>query len=261
MLSLIDALSFLIDLLSLIVVLVPVLCTHIAASYMRNRHWSEIWLVMGIPLGLLASIVGATNMALFSTDFKSIYPASAIMLLTVLYGSVISMLGYFARQEKQPQTINAISTAQLIILLAVLWALFVGVMARAGIGAYLSIEAAVINLSVIGASLFLSAKPNYTDTICEAALIGAGISVVIGVIAIYSAPTERDAAIQISMNGLTYGLLIYISTYFFSLKYPTGVEVSFTRLNWHWMEIVTFLVFMLFSTETIREYLKNGLAT
>ena len=88
--------------------------------------------------------------------------------------------------------------------------------------------------------------------------MGASISVVVGVIALYSGQTERDTAILISMNGLTYGLLIYISAYFFSLKYPTGIKVSFSRLNWHWMEIVTFLIFMYFSTETIREYLQNN---
>jgi hypothetical protein len=62
---------------------------------------------------------------------------------------------------------------------------------------YLSIEVAVIHLSVIGASLFLSAKPNYIETICEAALMGASISVVLGVIALYSGQTERDVAILI----------------------------------------------------------------
>ena len=253
--------SFLIDNYSLIAVLVPVLCTQIAASYFRKRHWSEIWLALGIPIGLLGSVVGATGMAIFTTNFTSVYPASAIMLLTILYGGIVSMLGYFARQEKQPQTVNVISTLQLLILLIIFWSLYVWVMdGAAGINAYLSIEVAVIHLSVIGASLFLSAKSNYVDTICEAALMGASVCVVVGVIALYSGKTGRETAILISMNGLTYGLLIYISAYFFSLKYPTGEEVSFSRLNWHWMEIVTFLIFMYFSTETIREYLQNNLA-
>jgi len=257
-----EVMSFLIDSLSLIIVIVPVLCTHIAASCLRKRHWSEVWLAMGIPIGLLGSVVGATGMAIFSADFSFIYPATGIMLLTVLYGGIISMLGYFARQEQRLSSDSAISTAQLLILLIVFWGLFVWTMDNAaGIYPYLSIEVAVIHLSVVGASLFLSAKPNYLATICEAALMGASISVVVGVIALYSGQTERDAAILTSMNGLTYGLLIYISAYFFSLKYPAGEEISFSRLNWHWMEVVTFLIFMYFSTETIREYLKNGLAT
>ena len=251
--------SFLIDPYSLIAVLLPVLCTQIAASYFRKRHWSEVWLALGIPIGLLGSVVGATGMAIFTTNFTSVYPASAIMLLTILYGGIVSMLGYFARQEKQTETIDSISTIQLLTLLLIFWGLYVLVMhGAAGIDSYLSIEVAVIHLSVIGASLFLSAKPNYIDTICEAALMGASISVVVGVTALYSGQTERDTAILISMNGLTYGLLIYISAYFFSLKYPTGIKVSFSRLNWHWMEIVTFLIFMYFSTETIREYLQNN---
>jgi hypothetical protein len=250
---------FLIDLNALLVVLVPVLCTQIAASYFRKQHWSEIWLAMGIPTGLLGSVIGATAMAIFITNFTSVYPASAIMLQTILYGGIVSMLGYFSRQEKQPQTANAISTLQLLILLIIFWGLYAVAMNNtAGINTYLSIEVAVIHLFVIGASLFFSAKPNYVGTICEAALMGASVCVVVGVIALYSGQIGRGTAILISMNGLIYGLLIYISAYFFSLKYPTGVEVSFSRLNWHWMEIVTFLIFMYFSTETIREYLQNN---
>jgi hypothetical protein len=255
-----EEMSFLINYPSLIFCLFPVLCAHLVASYLRKRHWSEIWLAMGIPLGLLGSVVGATTMTNL-VDFNRIYPASAIMLLTVLYGGIISMLGYFARQEQGQSSVSAISTVQLVILLAVFWSLYAWVISIGSeFNIYLSIEVAAIHLFVIGVSLFLSAKPNYIDTICEAALISASICVVIGVIALYSGKIERDAAILISMNGLTYGLLIYISTYFFSLKYPIGVEVSFSRLNWHWMEIVTFLIFMYFSTETIREYLQNNLA-
>ena len=253
--------SFLINYPSLIFCFSPVLCAHLAASYSRKQHWSEIWLAMGIPVGLLGSVVGATSMAISNADFNSIYPASAIMLLTTLYGSIISMLGYFARQEHGQSSVSPISTVQLVILLGVFWSLNASaMMSSLSFNMYLSTEVAVIHLSVIGASVFLSAKPNYIDSICDAALMGASISVVVGVIALYSGQTEREAAILISMNGLTYGLLIYISAYFFSLKYPTGVEISFSRQNWHWMEIVTFLIFMYFSTETIREHLKNGLA-
>jgi hypothetical protein len=153
---------------------------------------------MGIPVGLLGSVVGATTMAISNGDFNSIYPASAIMLLTALYGSIISMLGYFARQEHGQSSVSPISTVQLIILLAVFWSLYAwAIMSSLEFNIYLSIEVAVIHLSVIGASLFLSAKPNYIETICEAALMGASISVVLGVIALYSGQTERDVAILI----------------------------------------------------------------
>ena len=114
--------SFLFDKYSLIAVLVPVLCTQIAASYFRKRHWSEVWLALGIPIGLLGSVVGATGMSLY-TNFTSVYPASAIMLLPILYGGLVSMLGSFARQEQQTETIDSISTLQLLPLLLLFWGL------------------------------------------------------------------------------------------------------------------------------------------
>ena len=163
--------SSLINYPSLIFCLFPVLWAHLVASYLRKQHWSEIWLAMGIPVGLLGSVVGATTMAISNGDFNSIYPASAIMLLTALYGSIISMLGYFARQEHGQSSVSPISTVQLVILLAVFWSLYAwAIMSSLEFNIYLSIEVAVIHLSVIGASLFLSAKPNYIETICEAAI-------------------------------------------------------------------------------------------
>ena len=72
-----------------------------------------------------------------------------------------------------------------------------------------------------------------SDSVCEATLMGTIISVVAGVIAFYSGQTERDTVALIQTNGLTRWLLIYLSADFFSLKYPTGVEISFSRLKWH----------------------------
>ena len=58
------------------------------------------------------------------------------------------------------------------------------------------------------------------------------------------------------MNGLNYGLLIYIVVYLWSLRNPMD-RIEAGKANWHWMEVSAFLVFMLFAPETIRESLIN----
>ena len=152
--------SFLIDEYGLIAVLVPVLCTQIAASYFsqtalvrclasighpnrsawkRRRGYGNGYIYYELYLGL-------SGFSYYATD----YP---------LWRHRIYARIFLPRQEKQTETIDSISTIQLLTLLLIFWGLYLFVMdSAAGIDPYLSIEVAVIHLSVIGASLFLICK-------------------------------------------------------------------------------------------------------
>ena len=37
-------------------------------------------------------------------DYSAAYPATSIMLLTVLYGGIVSALGYFAKDKAEKKT-------------------------------------------------------------------------------------------------------------------------------------------------------------
>ena len=56
----------------------------------KGENWADACLALGVPIGLLGGTVGATGMALFMVDPAWSYRATSIMLLTVLYGGVIS---------------------------------------------------------------------------------------------------------------------------------------------------------------------------
>lgn len=47
-------------------------------------HWSESMLALGVPLGLLGGTIGVTQLSAHMNDSSAAYPATSIMLLTVL---------------------------------------------------------------------------------------------------------------------------------------------------------------------------------
>jgi len=65
--------------------------------------------------------------------------------------------------------------------------------------------------------------------------------------------------LTLPINGLNYGLIIYIFAYVISRskgdKESNKIETG--RVNWHWMEVTAFMIFMLFAPETLRETLMN----
>ena len=69
---------------------------------------------------------------------------------------------------------------------------------------------------------------------------------------------DRDA-INLAINGLNYGLTIYIFAYVISRSKVDmkSKKIETGRANWHWMEVTAFMVFMLFAPETLRETLMN----
>ena len=69
---------------------------------------------LGVPLGLFWSVLGATGMAVNLTDVKIYGPATAIMLLTITYGGLVSALGYFSTfKRSSPERHNNQKTAEL----------------------------------------------------------------------------------------------------------------------------------------------------
>ena len=63
----------------------------------------EIWLALGIPVGLLGGNLGLTGMVLNMSDPYAVGPASSVGLLTALYGAFITAAGYFAMgKSKEP---------------------------------------------------------------------------------------------------------------------------------------------------------------
>ena len=221
-------------------------------------HWSESMLALGVPLGLLGGTIGVTGMSASMADFRAIYPATAIMLLTVLYGGIVSALGYFAIDKAEKQN-NRLSRTKLVLALFPFAFITLYMMvAAAGIATFLSLEAVSVFFAVFASLVFLGKRSSFQRVI-EGALFAAILCLVLALIQWYSAGELDRDAVNLAINGLNYGLIIYIFAYVISRsrgdEESNGIETG--RANWHWMEVTAFMIFMLFAPETLRETLMN----
>ena len=93
----------------------------------------------------------------------------------------------------------------------------------------------------------------------EGGLFAAILCLIIGLIQWYGAGELDRDAINLAINGLNYGLIIYIFAYVISRSKgdEESNKIETGRANWHWMEVTAFMVFMLFAPETLRETLMN----
>ncbi|MBF68814.1 MAG: hypothetical protein CMQ29_14125, partial [Gammaproteobacteria bacterium] len=232
----------------------------IPATYFIVRekvaHWADVCLALGVPVGLLGGTVGATGMALNLASPDIVFPATAIMLLTVLYGGLISAIGYFAQRQARSPSQASLSNG----LFAIALIPFLGIIgwcmnAAAGIGAFFTPATLFVFYGVFAATFYFLKKVSSQDLV-NAALFSSMLCLVAGLIQWYQSDGTDRSAIAFAMNGLNCGLLIYIVVYLWSLRSRTE-SIEAGKANWHWMEVSAFLVFMLFAPETIRETLIN----
>ena len=240
---------------------VPIL---LLAVLKKAANWADACLALGVPIGLLGGTVGATGMALFMVDPAWSYRATSIMLLTVLYGGVISAIGYFAQLHTKvpaqgPLSYSSFIWATIPLIVFTVWAMDSAASAisekTSGNGAFIS-EVSIYIFVVVYAGVFLLRKSVRSQDLVSAALFASMLCLVAGLIQWYQSDGNDKSAIAVAMNGLNYGLFIYIVVYLWSLRNPTD-RIEAGKANWHWMEVSAFLVFMLFAPETIRESLIN----
>jgi hypothetical protein len=245
-----------------------IICVSLWFSCQAN--WNVLFRDLGVPLGLFWSVLGATGMTVNLSDAKAVGPTTAIMLLCITYGGLLSALGYFStfkgpkpssQNNQQTASWKAISLILGLFLGLILWA----VSAAADPFPVTEIFINPVALSVLGttviAAILLSDSDHRVEVLCQASLLSAMTSLVFGLIVLYKSFSGDGInegmydGLKIAMNGLSYGLLSYISIYIVSYKFGTTERVDAPLMNWHWMEVTGFLLFMFFAPETLRESL------
>ena len=120
----------------------PIIVICIPLWFVCKAKLNVLFRDLGVPLGLFFSVLGATGMLLNMsvlgatemvriTEAKAIGPATAIMLLTITYGGIVSALGYFStfklskpsiQSNQQTASWKAITFILIPFLGLVLWA-------------------------------------------------------------------------------------------------------------------------------------------
>jgi hypothetical protein len=260
-----DAASFVLIFGSLLIICAPLWFAY-------KAKWNILFRDLGVPLGLFWSVVIATGMTVNLSDAKAVGPNTAFMLLTITYGGLLSALGYFSTfKRSSPESHNNQKTAGwkvitfiLVTFLGlILWAVFWTANPFPVTEIFINpVALSVFGITII-AAILLSDSDHRVEVLCQASLLSAMISLVFGLIVLYGSFSGDGInegmyeGLKIAMNGLSYGLLSYISIYIVSYKFGTTERVNAPLMNWHWMEVTGFLIFMFFAPETLRESLMH----
>ena len=261
-----DFFSMFFDPASAAIVLVPLLLTCVALWFSCQAKWNVLFRDLGVPLGLFGSVIGATGVVLNLKDPEIVGPITGIMLLTITYGGIASALGHFSmfkRSEQLSPNNQQFASWKAIILILVPFAGLLGwaMNSAAGLDAFINPVALTVFGTTIIAAILLSDSEHRIEVLCQASLLSAMISLIFGLVVLYQGFSGEGLTegmyegLSIAMNGLNYGLFSYISIYIVSYKFGTTERIDAPLMNWHWMEVTGFLIFMFFAPETLRESL------
>ena len=258
-----------IDLSSVVAVFVPLFVACVSLWFACKAKWNVLFRDLGVPLGLFFSVLGATGMVRI-TEAKAIGPATAIMLLTITYGGIVSAFGYFStfnrykpasQNNQQTASWKAITLTLSPFIGLVLWASVLSADPLSATDIFINPVALSVLATTMISAVLLSDSNHRIEVLCQASLLSAMISLVLGLVVLYTSFSGEVLTegmyegLSIAMNGLYYGLLSYICIYIVSYKFGTTEKINAPLMNWHWMEVTGFLIFMFFAPETLRESL------
>ncbi len=236
----------------------------ISAAYLCLRKSIspfEMFLVLGIPLGLLGGNIGFHGFALNITDPGLAGEATSVGLLTALLGAFVSSIGYFGSkfgENSSSARISGVDLAFCLVVFAFFWILPMS--QGAGLRAFLSTEVFLtyVGFTVLAIFLKRDEKKSLVHCVSDAALAGALFSLVAAIVVWFGSSSQMSrTAIGFGSLGVMYGTIIYIVCYFVSLKTGDSKEINFTTKNWHLVEANTFYIFLIVAPVNLIESITN----
>lgn len=218
-----------------------------------RRSWAELMRDMGIPVALVACMLGTLSSALNITDADQVYPATSVMLIQIIYGGAVACIGYFFSPESQAK-INKLVRKVPVMISAALFSSAILLMCNMFVD--ISILFDPTALVIMAFSIFLvllGRRPISYALVAQSLLFGSIGCVVVGLI--YRFSGFIDQGLTTSMVGLMNGLILYVLIFVLSHLEDGEQEIDTSLFTWHWLEISGFLIFMYFAPETLRETL------
>lgn len=216
----------------------------------------------GIPLGMMAILIGDQQVLAASSDIQdpSVMTAVvAIVLMGGVYGVLASALGYLMTPPEQPSNVSIGGNRLNVSITKRLTSPVVfGLLVLFGfhLGGDLSVafDPTALGLIVFFLFAFLAAaKPLSNAKIATAAFATSGVTSLIGLLAWYEAKIGDPWVASMVVSGPVVGLFFYITLLFDQLLLGKDADFDAGRMNWHWVELVSFITFILFSPATLLE--------
>jgi hypothetical protein len=246
--------------------------TLVFLGFESGQHRAVLVRDLGVPIGLLGSLVGmiqAINETFVLDSADGIYRATAVMLLTTLYGGVASAVGYFfvGSGGLKPQLIadrRRLTLGKWVVLASFvfMWSFAIDRRGPAECANLLPFwrtcggfswfyEPIALAIFAVGVTIGLvKSEPGCRGAgLSQSLLLSTMISVTCGIIMLFSG--EALTGLSVAGCGLTLGLFGYVGIYVVTYASETEEPPNATLMNWHWMEVAAFYIFMFLAPDTI----------
>ena len=109
-----------------------------------------------------------------------------------------------------------------------------------------------MSLGTAFVALLISNRQNFLQALSQSFLLSAMINVLIGIIYYYN--DEIGPGVAIGLLGIVYAQIAYICLYFLSFKMGDPKKLDPPLMNWHWLEVSGFVIFMFLAPVSLAEY-------
>ena len=260
--------SALIDIPSFLIVVAVAIGGACLLKYGGNQPIAQSLLATGVPLGLIGSYIGVVVIVSRMQDGAAyLGNALAVMLLTALYGGLVSALGY-AINDASSSAIYPIKKRYLVIFsLSVIVLILMGI----GENGELFFDPIIFSMYLTFILSFLvlgRGKEHFTVVIADAAMFASVIIIIFSLIFWFGVDSTADnrgelirETIVFSSLGVMYASLIYLLTYIVSLGCVIEQRIDVKKMNWHLIEVNAFLLFLAFAPTSFSNFMEERQAS
>lgn len=259
--------SALLDVPSFVIVVAVAIGGACLLKYGGNQPIAQTLLATGVPMGLIASYIGVVIIVSKIDDGGNLGNPLATMLLTALYGGLVSALGY-AINDASSSAIYPIKKRYLVIFsLSVIVLILMGI----GENGELFFDPIIFSMYLTFILSFLvlgRGKEHFTVVIADAAMFASVIIIIFSLIFWFGVDSTADnrgelirETIVFSSLGVMYGSFIYLLTYIVSLGCVIEQRIDVKKMNWHLTEVNAFLLFLAFAPTSFSNYMEERQAS
>ena len=252
--------DFFFDGYSLVMIILPLTIACIAMYLGAGVHWSVILKDLGVPMGLLWCFIGFAGMVENLSHPTEVGIATAIMLLTLLYGGILASIGYFwgfkfVEFVNVPLDPNEAKWWAPTVSVTFFLAILIWIMDNAaGLKHFYSSVPLGVCAATALVAVIISNRENMPRALSQSLLLGAMLNVLIGLINYYQGEKQ---GLETALLGVTYAFIAYICLYFLTYKIGDPKKLDAPLMNWHWLEVSGFIIFMFLSPASLKEDMLN----
>lgn len=250
------------DVSSVIIVVGPILLICGFLKWRYDAPAAPLVYALGTPLGLLGVSLGLVFIFSYMSDLQALAPATAVLLLTALYGGMVSGLGYLFLEPTHKTMPYIPKRAALLCSLPITLVAFFAVLEDPWVLLGESDEVLSMTALVLILSLITPTSHSVLKRITNATMYVVLILTILGVIDLagvgattaYADPDAYLKGMSKIYLSINTGLLIYLFCIVWSIASGDFNDIDFGRMNWHLVEAFSLIVLITISPPSLYHF-------